>query len=134
MPGTSAETVEQLAAFTVLVNEHDLLPITDRPTLYVDGLDPALAAHYGTVVAAPTQAQVALVRLKYLTGDDLAAHEFDRITDIAETTSTVVDISLERPALLSPVIGAVKALLVSSGMDDEAFLEAVFGRSDLLGT
>ncbi|GLY30759.1 hypothetical protein [Kineosporia sp. NBRC 101731] len=133
MPGTSAATVEQLAAFTVLVNEHNLLPITDRPTLYVDGLDPALAARYGTVVAAPTQAQVALVRLKYRTGDDLAAHELDRITDIAETTTTVVDISLERPALLSPMISEVKALLVSSDMNDEIFLDAVFGRRDLLG-
>ncbi|MBT0773745.1 hypothetical protein KIH74_32670 [Kineosporia sp. J2-2] len=114
--------------FTILMDEHEIIPITDRPTIYVEGLDAALAAGYGNLVDSPERAQVALVRLR--PGAGCTGQALEQAGEVAITTSTIVDVDRGTglvPALGS-ALGCAQALLVSADESDEAFLDLVFGR------
>ena len=114
-----------------------------RPRLYVEGVDPEVAAAYGEVVADPASADVALVRMQtpyeprpggfeamFHAGSlDIPADEVERLRALALTVPTVLDMHLDRPAILTGVADAVAALVASFGGSDAAFLDVVFGRA-----
>ena len=68
----AAGEAAQRASITVLTNTEITNPVTDAATpalpiatglkLYVEGIDAAVAAEYGTVVATPAEADVAIIR------------------------------------------------------------------------
>lgn len=134
----------QRRAFTVLTNVAETLPVrSPRPRLYLEGVDPELAGAYGEVVADPASADVALVRMQtpyeprpggfeamFHAGSlDIPADEVERLRALALTVPTVLDMHLDRPAILTGVADAVAALVASFGGSDAAFLDVVFGRA-----
>lgn len=139
----AAGEAAQRRAFTVLTNVEETLPVrSPRPRLYVEGVDPEVAAAYGEVVADPASADVALVRMQtpyeprpggfeamFHAGSlDIAADEVERLRALALAVPTVLDMHLDRPAILTGVVDAVAALVASFGGSDAAFLDVVFGR------
>lgn len=141
-----AGRVAQQRALTLLVNEPGAegaptLPLARNVRVYAEGLAAEALEGYAEVVETPESADVAVLRLKTpwdSTGDDLqdAFHsgslefsdeEQDRIAAIARTVPTVIDIHLERPAVLGRLATEAKAVIGNYGIGDRALVEVLFG-------
>jgi beta-glucosidase len=132
----------QRRAITLLQNERGVLPLRQDTRIYVEGVDPHVAAGYGEVVEDPGQAEVAILRLaapfepregfleRFFRAGSLeyAAGERDRILALLGTVPTVVDVFLDRPAVIPEIARASAALLADFGASDAAVLDVVFGR------
>ena len=120
-----------------------ILPIRERPRLYVENISHDVASSYGEVVLNVEEAEVALLRLQapYEPRDKLFLEQFfhageldfkepekSRILSILSKVPTVVDIYLDRPAVLPEIAAKSAALLANFGASDAAVLDVVFGR------
>jgi beta-glucosidase len=126
----------------VLLKNDGVLPVAARPRLYVEGVDPEVAAEYADVVATPEEAELALVRLSapyekregflesiFHAGSlEFPPEELERILGVLGRVPTVVDIFLDRPAVIPEIAERAVALIANFGASDEAVLDAVFGR------
>ena len=132
----------QSASVTVLTNRDRCLPAVSAGTrLFVQGVDPAVAADYADVVTDPAQADLALLRLStpyeerpgrfeslFHTGPlDFDAGRLAEILALLAAVPTVVAIHLERPAVIPEISAAASALLAVYGASDAALLDVVFG-------
>jgi beta-glucosidase len=137
----------QRRSLTLLKNENHILPLKlNSLKIYVKNVDPKLAAAYGTIVADPKQADIAIIRLqtpnypipeakgKFIAqmfhwGDlDFKDQALDEILSLEKTVPTVVDIYLDRPAVIPEINQYAKALIGSYGSGDAALLDVVFGK------
>ena len=124
--------------------DQPILPLQGRPRIYAENVRPEVVAQYGEPVADPATADVALIRLKapfeprdtlplesFFHAGDLRfpAAEVQRLTDLMARVPTVVDIYLDRPAVIPEIAIASAALLANFGADDAAVLDIVFGRA-----
>lgn len=139
----AAGEAAQRNAYTLLTNQNDILPLSEGGRLYLEGVDPQIAGHYGPVVDSPEQADVALIRLKapweprsgsfeavFHAGSlEYPADQQRHHSELAAAVPTVVDVYLDRPAVLTHLAGTAAALLASWGSTDQAFLDIVFGRA-----
>ena len=131
----------QRRAYTLLVNRDQILPLRKGRRLYVEGISADVASRYGEVVDSPAAADVALLRLqapyqprpggfeaRFHAGSlEFPAAERDHHADICATVPTIIDVYLDRPAVLTHLAGDAAALFGSYGSSDEAFLDVVFG-------
>ncbi|WP_030441745.1 glycoside hydrolase family 3 protein [Actinoplanes subtropicus] len=131
----------QQQAVTLLKNGP--LPLRRGARMYLDGIQPAVAARYGEVVSQPADAEVALVRLaapyeRRDTGVDYEAgfHQGrldlppDRVAELVHQfgeVPTVLVVHLDRAAVLPEVIAASAAALGEFGATDAALLPLLFG-------
>jgi beta-glucosidase len=119
------------------------LPVPGRPRLYVENLAPDVARQYGEVVATPAEADLAILRLKapyqaregnflermFHAGDlDFKEPEKSRILGILAQVPAIVDLYLDRPAVIPEIAAGAAALLVNFGASDAAVLDVIFGR------
>jgi beta-glucosidase len=125
----------------VLLKNDGTLPLAGRPKAYLDGVDPAVASAYCEPVPLE-EAEVALIRRDapfrkrkgllerlFHAGDlDFEPEQRERILAVAAKVPTVVDVFLDRPAVLPEIAEASAALLGNFGARDAAFLDIVFGR------
>jgi beta-glucosidase len=137
----------QSASVTVLTNRDRCLPASGRIRLFVEGVDPAVAAGYADVVADPGQADLAILRLSapyeqrpgrfesfFHAGPlDFDAGRLAEILRLLATAPTVVAIHLERPAVIPEISAAAGAVLAVFGASDAALLDVVFGRAEPRG-
>jgi hypothetical protein len=107
-----------------------------------------VAAQYGEIVADPADADVALLRLKaayeprpggfeamFHTGSlEFPAEERDHHAALCSAVPTIVDVYLDRPAILTDLAHDAAAVLGSFGSSDEAFLDIVFGAAQPAGS
>jgi beta-glucosidase len=135
----------QSHSITVLANR--CLPAASGARLFVEGVDPAVAAGYGEVVTDPAQADLAILRLStpyekrpgrfesfFHAGPlDFDTGRLSEILRLLAAVPTVVAIHLERPAVIPEISAAAGALLAVFGAGDAALLDVVFGRSEPLG-
>ncbi|MFI8827757.1 glycoside hydrolase family 3 N-terminal domain-containing protein [Streptomyces sp. NPDC053431] len=151
-PDEAAETVGRadFTAFGAAAQRRSLtvltkgpLPLAGRPTLYVENVEPAVAAGYGEVVAGPSEADLAVLRLhtpyeprdnrfeSFFHSGSLAFSEpeLGRVLALLKETPTVVSVNLERPAVLPEIAAHAAALIADYGASDEAVLDVVFGRA-----
>lgn len=142
---TAAGAAAQRRSLTVLTDGP--LPLTGRPKLYVENVDAAVAAAYGDVVATPTEADLAVLRLRtpyeerpnrfesfFHSGSlAFAESELTRILALLATVPTVVCVNLERPAVLPEIAERAAALIADYGASDEALLDVAFGRGKAEG-
>ncbi len=145
----AAGALAQRKSIVLLKNDtldgQPVLPPVGRPRLYLENVDPQLASQYGEVVATPQEADLAILRLQapyrprsggnnflesfFHQGDlDFEEEEKERILAILETVPTVVDIYLDRPAVIPEIAGKSAALLANFGARDAALLDVAFGR------
>jgi beta-glucosidase len=135
-------------SMTLLKNDNHTLPLAlNKLKIYVKNINPKVAAEYGTVVDDPKQADIAIIRLKtpfypipetkgnpiagfFHFGDlDFKGQQLQDILTLEKTVPTVVDIYLDRPAVIPEISQNAKALFANYGAGDAAFLDVVFGKS-----
>ncbi|GAA1144125.1 glycoside hydrolase family 3 N-terminal domain-containing protein [Microbacterium natoriense] len=130
----------QRASVAVLSND-GVLPLRTGLKLYVEGIAPEAAARYGEVVATPEEADAAILRLQapyeqrasmfenfFHAGsldfpEDVIAH----VVEVAASVPTVVDVFLDRPAILGPIVEAAGAVVANWGAGADALLDVLTG-------
>jgi beta-glucosidase len=109
--------------------------------IYVENLKPESVRPYGQVVSDIAQADIAILRLNapyekrkglaegwFHAGElDFKEPEKGRILNILKRIPTIVDIYLERPAVIPEIAEQSAALLADFGASDEAVLDIIFG-------
>lgn len=146
----AAGLAAQAASVTVLHDPEGLLPLggagagSGGRRVYVEGLDPEAAAPLGTVVDRPEEADLAVVRLQapFEPRSDLfleawfhqGSLDFPpglpvRLRRIREHCPVVVDVTLDRPAVLGPVLEAVDVVVASYGTSGPALVRALQGEA-----
>jgi beta-glucosidase len=141
----------QRASLTLLTNgaENDpVLPASTGARVYAEGIDPAAFDGYASVVPSPAEADLAVIRLnapsytdpaKGFLGSmhkgrlDFPAELVERLNGIMAQVPTVIEVFLERPAILTQLIDAA-ALIGSFGTSDRALVEVLFGEHEPLGS
>jgi beta-glucosidase len=121
-----------------------MLPLREGMKLYTENVDPAVAASYAELVDDPNEADVAFVRLfapfeqrdgsflerRFHAGDlDFKQPALNEILALLSRVPTVVDIYLDRPAVIPEISQASAALVADFGAEDAAVLDVVFGRA-----
>ncbi|KAK1448035.1 glycosyl hydrolase family 3 N terminal domain-containing protein [Colletotrichum cuscutae] len=138
----------QRRAYTLLTNKDELLPLKDisaETKFYIEGFNATfLEARNLSVVETPEEADYALLRLDapyeprpggfeaaYHAGSlEYSDEEKARQAAIYAAVPTVVDVILDRPAVIPEVFDAASAVLGSYGSGSEAFLDVIFGLSN----
>jgi beta-glucosidase len=141
----AAGVASQRRAMTLLKNDNKVLPLaTGKLKIYVRNIDPKVAALYGTVVDKPEQADLAILRLNtpyvpvespimmarmFHHGDlDFKGKQKDSILQLLKTVPTIVDIYLDRPAVIPEISAKAKGLFADFGASDAAVLDVIFGK------
>jgi beta-glucosidase len=138
----------QRRAYTLLTNHDQILPLRKGRRIYLEGISEAVASAYGEVVADPAAADVALLRLKapyeprpggfeamFHAGSlEFPAAERDHHAAICSAVPTIIDVYLDRPAVLTDLARGASAVLGSYGSSDGAFLDVVFGTAQPEGS
>jgi len=117
------------------------LPLKEGTRIYLEGVSPAVAAEYGTVVEALEEADAALLRVEapsergpgffgFIPQGSLAfqGEELAHLQQVMRAKPTVVAINLDRPAVIPEIAREAAAVLGTFGATDEAVLDIVFGR------
>jgi len=137
----------QRRSITLLKNDSHTLPLApNKLKIYIKNINPQVAAQYGTIVSDPKQADIAIIRLQtpnypvpeakgnfiaqlFHFGDlDFKGQQLQDILDLEKTVPTVVDIYLDRPAVIPEISKNAKALVANFGSNDAALLDVVFGK------
>ena len=136
----------QRASITVLAN-NGALPIAAGRRIYAEGISAEALAPYGTAVDSPAEADVAILRLEapYEQRDTMFENFFHagsldfpeetiaHVREIAAQVPTVVDVFLDRPAILAPILDAGVAIVANWGAGAEALLDVLTGSSPARG-
>ena len=123
-----------------------VLPLTPGLRIYVEGFGDD-AARLGTLVADLADADLAVLRLaapweerpgifesRFHAGSlEYAAAERDRILQVCETVPTLIDLYLDRPAVVPDIAEAAAALLVNFGARDDAIADVLLGEAQPRG-
>ncbi|OAL28491.1 hypothetical protein AYO20_09439 [Fonsecaea nubica] len=140
----------QRRSYTLLVNGKDVLPLdlgtVQGKKFYLENVDPdILRTKCGrdiTIVAMPEQADIALLRLRapfeprpggfeahFHAGSlEFTPEERRRQHHVyAVSPLSVVDIYLDRPAVVTEIAEQVSGMLVNYGSSVEAFIDVIFG-------
>lgn len=127
----------QKASLTLLKNE-GVLPLRAQ-NVYGEGI--------GGSVDSPDDAEVAIIRLKapfepregalesFFHAGTLEFPEeiVEHVAAMAEKCPVVLDIYLDRPAILTPLVPHAAAVIVNYGAQEEALKDVLFGRSSPKG-
>jgi beta-glucosidase len=136
----------QRRSFTLLKNDGNALPLqAGKLKIYVRNVDKTIAAQYGTVVDKPEQADIAILRLVtpwipvdtknpfargFHHGDlDFKGSRKDSILTLLKTVPTIVDVYLDRPAVIPEISKKAKGLFVNYGASDAALMDVIFGKA-----
>jgi beta-glucosidase len=121
-----------------------LLPLAPGRKLYVEGLDKAAAAAFGSLTDSLADADLAILRLQapfeprsselvetfFHQGDlDFKEPELGRIRRILQQKPTIVCLYLDRAAVIPEIAAESAALLADFGVSDDALLDLIFGRA-----
>jgi beta-glucosidase len=127
----------------LLENKNDVLPLRKGLRLYVENISIPVASKFAEIVKNPEEADFAVIRLEtpYQTlfsgptaaffhhGDlDFKEEEKKKILDLMGKVPTIVDIYLDRPAVIPEISNMSAALLGNFGATDEVLMEVLFGQ------
>ncbi|MCB9275496.1 MAG: glycoside hydrolase family 3 C-terminal domain-containing protein [Lewinellaceae bacterium] len=136
----------QQRAMTLLKNEGHTLPLEKgKWKVYVEGIDSAVIVQYATPVQSPEEADFAIIRINtpwypvetknfmargfHHGGLDFPEAEKARILKVLQTTPTIVDIYLDRPAVIPDITAHCKALVGNFGASSKSVCEVLFGNA-----
>jgi beta-glucosidase len=138
----------QRRSATLLTDRDPMLPLARGQKLFVDGIDAEAAGAYGDVVDRPEDADVAIARVDapfeprdaelldavFHQGTLVFANEeVERLAAIAASVPLVVDVRLDRAAVVTPLIEHACALVGTYGTNDRALLDVLFGEESPQG-
>ena len=140
--GRRAQSRSVTVLTNTLVDGRPLLPLAPGRRVLAVGLSAEDAAPLGRVVQDVADADVAVVRLQapwehrdsmfleawFHAGSlDFPEDVIDRIRDLAAHVPVVLDVTLDRPAVLTPLVGLAAAVVGSYGTSGPAFVDALTG-------
>jgi beta-glucosidase len=122
-------------------------PLAEGLRIYSEGLDANAAARLGAPASDPAGADLAVLRLaapwedrpglfesRFHAGSlEFPAAERQRVTAICAQVPTIIDVYLDRPAVLAGLAGAAAALLVNFGASDDALVDILLGQAQARG-
>lgn len=140
----------QQISMTLLKNDNTTLPLTKRKyKVYVQNIDSTTVSNYARVVSKPEDADFAIVRLNtpwypaeskvplalsFHHGDlDFKGEEKDNILKLLKTVPTIVDLYLDRPAVIPEITANAVALIADYGASDISVCEVLFGNTKPIG-
>src|SRR6476661_6716193 len=137
----------QARSVTILQNGTEsspaVLPLRPGLRIYAENVSPEAVAAHGVLVDRPEDADVALVRVMapFEPRSDLFLESWfhqgsldfppglvTRLARVAAHCPLVVDVVLDRPAVLTPLLPVTAALVGSYGTCDDALVDAVTGK------
>jgi beta-glucosidase len=136
----------QRAAMTLLTNAgtdgSPVLPLAGSLRVYAENIDISTEPTW-TRVDSPELADIAIVRTAtpyetrgvgfeaFFHAGSLAfpAEESARLAAICDTVPTVIDITLDRPAVLGELVDRAAAIIADYGASDQAVLDVLTGRA-----
>jgi beta-glucosidase len=144
----AAGELAQRKSIVLLKNESTenskILPLKLGLKIFIKNIDPVKAGKYGTIVRKPEQADVAIIRIStpsehlkgsglmglFIRGGDLDFKEKQKeeILSVLKKAPSIVDIYIDRPAVIPEIAAASKGLLADFGASDDALLDVVFGK------
>ena len=144
--GKEEGEASQRRAITLLKNDNKQLPLkAGSLKIYVENIDKKVAAQYATVADKPQDADLAIIRLNtpwypvetnnfmarmFHHGDlDFKGTKKDSILQLLNAIPTIVDIYLDRPAVIPEINAKAKGLLADFGASDAAVLDVIFGKA-----
>lgn len=127
--------------------EAPALPFARGSKLYVEGIAPEVAAAYGEVVATPAEADLAILRLQapfeqrgstfenfFHSGSlDFPGEVVAHVREVAAAVPTVVDVLLDRPAILEPIVAVAAAVTANWGVSAAGLLDVLTGIAEAKG-
>lgn len=135
----------QRRAVTLLKNDGKILPLRGTLKLYIRNMNKETAAKYAQIVDNPKDADLAIIRLKtpwypvqtdipmakgFHHGDlDFKGTVLDSILQLLRAVPTIVDINLDRPAVIPEINAAAKGVIANFGASDAAVLDVIFGKA-----
>ena len=140
----------QKISMTLLKNDKATLPLKkQKHKVYIENIDSATVAQYASVVTSPKEADFAIIRIhtpwypietkipfaaSFHHGDlDFKGKEKNKILDLLKTVPTIVDIYLDRPAVIPEIASGAAALIADYGASDKAVCEVLFGNAQPQG-
>jgi beta-glucosidase len=125
------------------IKEKKALPLGAGLKIYVQGFDKKTAGEYATVVDSPASADFAIIRINtpYIPrkglveslmhdGDlDFKEPEKSKILSLLKKTPTIVNIYLQRPAIIPEIAENSAGLIANFGASDRAILDVIFGKA-----
>ena len=142
----------QARSVTVLSNRGDegatVLPLAPGLRIYAENVSSEAVARHGIPVERPEDADVAVVRLMapFEARSDLFLESWfhqgsldfppglvSRLQRVAAVCPLVLDVVLDRPAVLTPLLPVATAVVGSYGTSDDALLDALTGRIEPRG-
>ena len=134
----------QKMSMTLLKNDDAILPLTKNTLkIYCKNMDSSAVAKYAEVVSNPKDADLAIIRLNtpwipvktknffaagFHHGDlDFKGAEKAEILKLLNTVPTVVDLYLDRPAVIPEIAENAAALIANFGASDESVCQVLFG-------
>ncbi|MFZ9857698.1 MAG: glycoside hydrolase family 3 protein [Roseiflexaceae bacterium] len=146
----AAGEAAQRRAIVPLHNRGGLLPVRQRAKVYVEGMSADVVNQFADVVETPEEADFALIRIKtpyypreggvflesmFHSGDlDFKGEALQRLLDLLAKVPTIVDIYLDRPAVIPEIDAAAAGLIGTFGASDAALCDIVFGNVSPSGT
>jgi beta-glucosidase len=132
----------QRKSIVLLKNEKSTIPLKSGLKIYVENIQPEAISPYGQIVDGPGKADIAILRLNtpyekrkgmmegffHAGGLDFKEPEKRRVLKILNQVPTVVDIYLERPAVIPEIADKSVALLANFGASDDAVSNVIFGK------
>ncbi len=126
-----------------MIKKQKALPLQSNLKIYVRDIDKKIAGEYATVVDNPTDADMAIIRLftpfqprpgliegLFHHGDlDFKGKEKQEILDLLDKVPTIVDIYLDRPAVIPEIAAKSAGLIGNFGASDRALLDVIFGKA-----
>lgn len=142
----AAGEAAQRASIAVLSND-GALPLRRGAKIYVEGIAPDAVALFGEVVDTPEEADAAILRLQapyeqrgsmfenfFHAGSlDFPEEVVAHVREVSAVVPTVVDVFLDRPAILGPIVEAAAAVTANWGANAEALLDVLTGGSPATG-
>ncbi|HEU4996570.1 MAG TPA: glycoside hydrolase family 3 N-terminal domain-containing protein [Gemmatimonadaceae bacterium] len=115
------------------------LPLASGTRIYVENLDTAIAAKYGTVVKTPEEADVAILNLEPPFDHDRGTlfhqgrlyytdEELKPVRAIMRLKPTVITVYLDRPLVIPQLADSARAIVGNFGASNDAILDVLFGR------
>lgn len=146
-PAAVAAGVDAQRRSVVVMENRAALPLREGCRVYAEGVDPQVLAGYAQAVDAPADADVALLRINApydprTEGFEAFFHAGtlsfggevrEHLAHLSGQVPVVLDVALDRAALLGDIADLPAAMTASFGASDRALLDVLFGRAPAEG-
>lgn len=137
--GDESQRRSQVLLTNKETNGKAILPLKPDTRIYIQNLDSAVAAKYGTVAGTPEEADVAILNLDPPFDHDRGSlfhqgrlyyteEELNPVLSIMRRKPTVVTVFLDRPFVIPQIAASAQAILANFGATDDAIFDVLFGR------